>query len=339
MAANPLQSLIRSRALTGFTALVKRHGGDSRYLLKSADIDPALLRDPDSLLPLPALARLLELSAEDLGLDDFGMALAQYQDISVLGPVALAARSAETVRAALGSIARYLPYHTPGARLWLEDDPHCALVHTRYDLSLPPGPQRRQVVELSYAVAMKYLGLISAQPPDQLQISFRHERGASPQTYQRYFGCEVHLGGAMDAITISPEILDLPLTERDPELGRIAASFIDNITHRYPLDITRQVETLLNQQLASGQCSLPRIASQLGLHERTLQRRLADRDVYFEDILDDLRKTRAMEYLPHATIPLTQVAALLGYTEQSSFIRACRRWFGCTPTAVRMQSR
>jgi len=339
MTTTPLQSLIRSRALTGFTALVKAHGGDARHLLKSANIDPALLNEPDSLLPLPALARLLEISAEDLGLDEFGLALAQYQDISVLGPVALAARGAETVRAALGSIARYLPYHTPGARLWLEDDSHSALVHIRYELSLPPGSLRRQVVELSYGVAMKYLALISAQPPDQLQISFRHERGASPEAYHRYLGCKVHLGRAMDAISISPETLDLPLTERDSELGRIAAGFIDNIIHRYPLDIIRQVEILLNQQLASGQCSLPRIASQLGLHERTLQRRLADRDVYFEDILDELRKTRAMEYLPHAVIPLTQVAAVLGYSEQSSFIRACRRWFGCTPTAVRMQSR
>ena len=114
--------------------------------------------------------------------------------------------------------------------------------------------------------------------------------------------------------------------------------FVSNVMRRFPLDIAAQVESLVLQQLATRQCTLPHIAQQLGLHGRTLQRRLAAQAVSFEDITDKVRKTRAQEYLPLASIPLLQVASLLGYSEQSSFSRACLRWFGQPPEQVRKQA-
>ena len=71
------------------------------------------------------------------------------------------------------------------------------------------------------------------------------------------------------------------------------------------------------------------------MHERTLQRRLGAHGLYFEKVIDQLRRMRAADYLPHTALPLSQVAALLGYREQSSFNRACRRWFDATPQEFR----
>jgi AraC-like DNA-binding protein len=73
------------------------------------------------------------------------------------------------------------------------------------------------------------------------------------------------------------------------------------------------------------------------MHERTLQRRLDDQQIRFADILDRVRRQQAREYLRQPALPLPEVANLLGYSEQRSLSRACRRWFGTTPAALRAQ--
>ena len=72
-------------------------------------------------------------------------------------------------------------------------------------------------------------------------------------------------------------------------------------------------------------------ADRFGLHPRTLQRRLAAESLVFEGIVEQVRRNRAETYLAESAIPMSHVAAMLGYAEQASFNRACHRWFGSTP--------
>ncbi|HEX5360408.1 MAG TPA: AraC family transcriptional regulator ligand-binding domain-containing protein, partial [Fluviicoccus sp.] len=106
--------LIRARALTGFAALVARHGGDAKALLSALDIPPSALDAPESTILLDRTIQLLEHTANTFDIPDFGLQLATCQDISILGPVAAIARHAQTVGEAFDAIRRYMPYHTPG---------------------------------------------------------------------------------------------------------------------------------------------------------------------------------------------------------------------------------
>ncbi|MNP59188.1 HTH-type transcriptional regulator VirS [compost metagenome] len=87
--------------------------------------------------------------------------------------------------------------------------------------------------------------------------------------------------------------------------------------------------------LPTQRCRLGLIAEQLGLHERVLQRRLAELGCGFDELLERARRSRAEVYLAERHMPMSQVAGLLGYSEQSVFNRACRRWYGMTPKEVR----
>ena len=71
------------------------------------------------------------------------------------------------------------------------------------------------------------------------------------------------------------------------------------------------------------------------MHPRTLQRRLREEGTSFEDIKDDVRRDAAARYLSQSDIPLTRVAALLGYSESSVLARSCKRWFDNSPRKVR----
>jgi AraC-like DNA-binding protein len=278
---------------------------------------------------------LFERAAAQLKVNDFGLRLAKLQGIEILGPVALMARHAATVGDAIAAVRRHLPYHSPGAGIRLDRNPQDEYACLRYELHLPTELPHRQNSELAYAIAVKFLRLVSSTAPDDWVIHFSHSEGLSPSRYRRHLDCEVRLAQDFDALYFPAELLDVTIDTSDPVLARTAASFVSDVIRRFPLDIELQVETLIVRQLASGGCTLPRIAQQLGLPERTLQRRLHIAGLTFEEIVDRVRSHRAHEYLSRTAIPLRQVSTLLGYTEQSTFIRACRRWFGKSPLALR----
>ena len=73
----------------------------------------------------------------------------------------------------------------------------------------------------------------------------------------------------------------------------------------------------------------------LSLSPRSLQRRLGEASLKFQDLLDAVRRDLACVYLRDASLSALDVALLLGYAEQSSFTRAFRQWFGTTPSAWR----
>lgn len=68
---------------------------------------------------------------------------------------------------------------------------------------------------------------------------------------------------------------------------------------------------------------------------RTLQRRLAEQGLQFQDVLDATRKDLAKIYIKDPSLGMLDIALLLGYSEQSSFTRAFKSWFGDTPSSWR----
>ncbi|CAE6817740.1 HTH-type transcriptional regulator VirS [Paraburkholderia nemoris] len=325
---------VRARTLTGFAELVNRHGGDPEAMMVSVGLHPQVLGTPDAMIPFVRAAALVDLAAEMLGLPDFGLRLSEYQDVSILGPIALAARYAANVRDALQVVGRLMPYHTPGTELSL-DSTASGTTCLRCALPGSEGLPARQVVELAYVLACKFLRMVTRDAGADWIVSFPHGRGTSLARYRKAFGCTVRFDQPVDALMFPSRLLDVVIDQADDELRRSAERYIANVMRRHPLDIGRQTAALVGRQLAGGQCSLELIARQLGLHKRTLQRRLGEQDLQFEDIVDGLRRERAIEYLSQSSIPLMNVAALLGYSDQAAFIRACRRWFGESPRHVR----
>jgi AraC-like DNA-binding protein len=167
------------------------------------------------------------------------------------------------------------------------------------------------------------------------RVHFRHERGLTMSEYAHYFDCPVRMAQEHDELLFPTRLLAQSIEGSDSSLRQIAERFVGNEMRRFPLDIGRQIEVLVDRQLATGGASIKHIAGQMGQHPRTLERRLQTQDLLFRDIVDGVRRMRASEYLAQSVIPLSQVAALLGYSSQTSLNRACLRWFGQTPNTLR----
>ncbi|MCB1688177.1 MAG: AraC family transcriptional regulator [Halioglobus sp.] len=330
----PAQS-IRARGLYRFGPLVTSLGGRPEELLAACGISKNVLSDPESTLLISDMAALLELAADRLERPDFSLQLGQEQGIAVLGLVATIALNSTTVAEALESIAHYLPYHSSGARLSLAEYPEDGLSAIHYSLNLDPGAPRRQLMELTYMVAYRFLCMVTSTTQENWRVHFRHERGLTAEEYAHYFNCPVRMAQAHDELLFPTRILAHRINSNDVRLRQMAERFVGNEIRRFPLDIGRQIEELVDRQLAHGGASIKYIAGQMSQHPRTLERRLQAQDLVFRDIVDRVRRTRASEYLAQSVIPLSQVAALLGYSSQTSLNRACLRWFGQTPNALR----
>lgn len=90
----------------------------------------------------------------------------------------------------------------------------------------------------------------------------------------------------------------------------------------------------LVRSLGTARSTCLDVASALALHPRTLQRRLRAEGASFEELLDEVRSDLASRYLEQANLPISQVASLLDYGEQSALTRSCKRWFSRSPRSL-----
>src|SRR5215470_536608 len=101
---------------------------------------------------------------------------------------------------------------------------------------------------------------------------------------------------------------------------------------------TAKVRHLPQQiQSLSAQPPLPNVKH--ALSARTLSRRLADEGTTYEEVVDQLRQTLALQYIKDRGISISQIAWLLGYEGSTSFNHAFKRWTGRSPVVARNEER
>ena len=159
------------------------------------------------------------------------------------------------------------------------------------------------------------------------------------QPYLDFFGGTVTFNQPATCVQVPLTLLALPLRTPDPALlkrmERQADAMLDATpgADHYELCVRRRVA----QHIRHGEPDMADIAHALNTSARSLRRRLEERGLHFRGLVDDTRHRLAEEYLADPRLQLGEVAALLGYAEQSPFQRAFRRWTGQTPRAWRKQ--
>jgi AraC-like DNA-binding protein len=105
-----------------------------------------------------------------------------------------------------------------------------------------------------------------------------------------------------------------------------------------PDDIVGLTQNEIMRALHGGDPDRDVVAKRLGMSPRTLQRRLGERDTTYKDLLDTCRKGLAEEHLKRSELALCEIAYLLGFSDQSAFNRAFKRWTGARPREFRLRA-
>lgn len=333
-----MTDVVRAAGLRGLPALVTALGGDGDALLTGFGIQPSALESDDAVIPSGAAARALEAAAAACDCGDLGLRLAGQQNASVLGPLAIAIESSPTLGEALDCVRRFLFVHSPGLSVAEIADPESrpGVVGIRYSGSVPLPPQ---VADLGLGLLHRVTTLL-AGGYGLRSVHLPHPPLAPVSRYTEYFGADVRFDQAAAVLRVPHTLAATPVTGGGNELLRELA--LDYMQTHFPApgqEVAARVRHLLARALGSAPVDLAATARQLRTHPRTLQRRLADEQTTFEDLLDDVRRTAAHRLITQTDLPLSQVTAMVSLAEQSALSRAARRWFGMAPRELRRASR
>lgn len=152
-----------------------------------------------------------------------------------------------------------------------------------------------------------------------------------------YFGCPVKYRATRDVLILRAADLELPFATHNDELLQMLTPQFENQLKagRIKQGILGQVKWVLKRLLSGSRPDLVMVAKELGMGERTLQRRITDEGTTFRQLLNETRHELVQQYLGDASVEITEAAFLVGYEDPNSFYRAFRSWEGKTPAEWR----
>ncbi|MFN2745199.1 helix-turn-helix domain-containing protein [Bacillus sp. z60-18] len=250
-------------------------------------------------------------------------------------PTVLATYHARDYRDALKRMARYKQLCPPERLHITEKGEHCTieLESLNTEQSVPP-----MLVGITLAFLLE-LGLRGTGQHLQARfVEFSQPMG-NVQALEAYFGCRIQIGTNCNRLTLHREDLDRPFISYNAELLEVLTPVLDQSLNQQQasLSITGMVKWILKRSLTSGRPDIQTVASELGMSDRTLQRRLTDEGTSFKQLLTHVRHEQAREYLADPLLDIKEVAFLIGYEDQNSFYRAFRLWEGETPANWRTE--
>jgi AraC-like DNA-binding protein len=324
--------LARSQILTGYAPLARSLGLAPEQLVAAVGLDLSALHDLDARIAARAFAELLERSAEAAQVDDFGLRLAESRDLGILGPLGIVIHQEPDLRAALGSLVRYLPVHNESLVLRLEEQRGIAVLSLEVR---SPGTDRvRQVTELSLGAFFRILCRLAGAHWKPHRICFEHRAPKNVAVHQRFFQCHVAFEQDCNGIVFSAVDLEAPLAMSDAMLARYAHRYLDSMMEHRTASAGEKVRELIRVSLSSGRCSTGSIARGLGVDRRTVHRYLSETGESFSSVLAEVRTEMATRLL-RSRRPICSVANLVGFSGTAAFTRWFSQAFGCSPSAWR----
>ncbi len=308
-------------------------------LLLGAELGLVLPEAPGEELPVRDYIALLQAGGARRA--DFGLQVGQRMQAAgfvAYGQVVLASRSfAEALR----HTQRFEGLAHDLGRSELRLDGDCA--RYRWHCPWPADLQLPVSVLAGILVFARWLAQGQALPISRLVFAQPAPEQPLRAALQDFFGLPPEFGGDCTEVSFPAALLQQPIASHDPALlplleqhaSALLAAREATLAAADDRALPVAVRRLLQTRLADGGARLAAIAAELGVSPRTLQRRLAAVGQPFQQLLDTLRRDEADRLLRDARLSLTEIAFLLGYSEQSNFSHACRSWHGVSPQARR----
>jgi AraC-like DNA-binding protein len=316
--------------------LLHRAGLSEHGLARAADESAGVAQRVSAI----GQCKFLEYAAEAMDDSAFGLHLAGRIDPRDVGIYFYVCSAACDLGEALVLYSRYCRVVNEAFRPKLTRGPDDMAIEVEF-VGLPRYAARHNM-EFALAGICKALRIISGQNVVPAKVTFAHNRNSDVREFARFFGCPVEFGAPNTAFLLSADALRLPLVTADPKLLRVLRPYCDAAARERnakPGTLRSAVEAEVEKLLPHGKAKAENVAKALALSLRTLARRLADEDTTYGEVVDQLRKSLAIQYLKDQSMSLAQIAWLLGYEGSTSFNHAFKRWSGRSPSADRDMKR
>lgn len=320
----------------GIAEMLVAEGLDTRVLFASSGIDPAALEAPGARVASEKISRLWELAVEQSGNPLISLAQHQVVRPASFDVVGYTMMSCADLRGAFERLIRYLLILSDALTMTMSEER--AGYRITFVLFGGDRPIPRQRIEFIFVTLIGFCRWISGCEVHPLAIELPYPAPADPAPYQSAFRCPVSFDAPRNSLLFARADLAVPLPTCNPVLAdlheRFAGEYLKHFDHAQTSYRAREV---IIRRLPDGEPRRDEVAGALCMSERTLQRRLEQEATSFVQLLDNTRRELAAQYLGQLHLSLGQAAFLLGFADQSSFFRACKRWFELPPGQYRSQ--
>jgi AraC-like DNA-binding protein len=182
--------------------------------------------------------------------------------------------------------------------------------------------------------------LVGSETLRPAKVGFVHTKPKDVTPYSQILGCDVEFGCKNTYISFPVSMLTLRVEKADPALRALLDQQADALLDVLPNGdhFEQQFYKYLLRSMQDGKPTIEEVAGYMKMSSRTLHRRLEERNLFFKELLQKTRQQLAQQYLKEGRLTLSEIALLLGYSEQSAFTRAFKRWLGITPLRFQKMS-
>lgn len=321
---------------------LKSRNLDAHAIFKQSGIDPAKLSNPTARFPAQNMVSLwvnADAAASDPG---FAVAAGKRWNPTTFHALGFAWLASSSLAGAFNRLVRYGRFVNDGLEYQLTSDG--VVYRFRITAKQEDSEFFNQIQKGSpgsdagIVAILKMVRMLVGESFSPLEINRVQEPNAASLPLEQFVRCPIHYGKGYGELVIARQDMEQKLSSGNEELSQMNEQIL--LKHLSQLDreqLSTRVKLEILQQLPSGNVKESDIAESIGLSSRTMQRRLLDEGVNFSSLLQDTRQQLASQYIKDDQLSISEIAYLLGFSDQANFTRAFKRWNGVSPTQYRNQ--
>lgn len=303
-------------------------------LLAEADLSFAPMDNPNQRIDVSQMTRLWQAAARLSNDPCFTLRLADQAQADMFSGLGLAIVFSDTIGEAVQKICRYSTVASSAANLEARPGPNDSL-EIVYRLHTPVAGE---ALEAFMACGGRILKQISNDRFKPAEVHFCHDKSTFRGQFEAFFEAPVFFNAPEYKFVLNRDVLDLPCYQSNPDLaGNIESWMNEYLTNIQSMPLAAKVRQLLLENITNGVLDQGAIADQLAMSTRALQRGLKEEGLGFRELLEDTRRDLAKKFLRQQKLSLTEICYLLGFSDQSNFTKAFKRWTGETPAGYRQE--
>ena len=313
---------------------LKSMGIDIDVFLESINIDPQSVKSVDVHIPVETYLYIQEEAVKRTGDDCFGLHMGEYAEAgswSILGYMMMNCENLGQAFSKAGRYSRIIGNLIEAAAVFQFNK-------VKFVFFTPPHApvMTRHCYESTFSSSVRMLRTLTGKQINPAKIGFAYPEPKDRSEYERVFQCPVLFDQKENFMVLETKIAKIPVLLSNPALlehfETYAQDFIARMEHTD--EYTRAVTHIVLAHLDDVDLSIKKVAKEMSVSVRTLQKRLEEEGVLFSDLLRSIREKLAKQYLTE-NYTVEQITYMLGFSEPSVFRKAFKKWIGMTPKEYR----
>lgn len=318
-------------------AVMRELGVDPHELLQATGLNPDLFGAPDNLIAYRDLERLVSTCAQRSNCEHVSLLIAQRSRLTDLGLAGRIALCGENLGDGLRQFVNHFNLLSSASTASLfTAGGYSRLV---YAISEHGMPDTRHLQLGAIALAYNLLQDLCGPEWSPAVVTFACRRPSNLRPFQKHFRAPLRFDSDESAVIFGSRWLERPLPPVDPLVRHEVEATVQAQRAAMLTDFPVSVRRLLRRQLLIGDCSMNEVAALLGMHRRTLDRRLRRHGMHYGELLTSVMADVARQLLCDTDMQVQQIAESLHFSTAANFATAFRRWTGTTPSKYRRQAR